>query len=248
MSDAQLKLRTIYQEKLPRLFEAVRAEAIRRRLSAPHLLDLDLHAEAYWQEGRRRLVVVGQETRGWLDEKNSEWTKFWSAATPDFELLFEQYRAFDCGKEYYNSPFWRACGELSSGLVRADWTFAWTNLFKMDEGLGRPSEGIQRVLHEHFDVLRDELALAQPHVVVFFTGAPLDWRIDEAHGDHVSFTSIGNRPQRELARVTGPGLPSLTYRTYHPNYLQQQKRWEVIGDLIADARRLAGEPASEQVT
>lgn len=230
-SPGQARLREHYESELPALFQALRARG--KVYSAPHLLNLDAHEGRYWRCGHR-LMVVGQETRGWLD--GDALTSFWSGRGPNVDALMKQYEDFECGRAFYNAPFRAACEVLSRAVNPSgpEWGFTWTNLFKVDEDLGRPSAETQEMLNKHFDVLTSEIEAADPEVVVFFTGAPLDWRIDQALGAPAVHTEIQGHPARVLSRLSSPKLPIAAYRTYHPNYLRRSGQWGVLDAIIRD--------------
>lgn len=233
MTPEQARLREEYESRLPALFEALQSR--RKSYSAPHLLNLDAHDGRYWR-CRRRLLVVGQETRGWLE--GAQFTDFWAARTPNIDVLMKQYEDFELGRAFYrNAPFCAACHQLSTALDPSgpEWGFAWTNLFKVDEDHGRPSDETQEVLGKHFDVLAAEIDAARPHVIVFLTGSPLDWRIDQALGTPAVHSQLPGYPVRVVSRISSPKLPTAAYRTYHPNYLRRSGQWKVLDAIVRDA-------------
>jgi len=101
----------------------------------------------------------------------------------------------------------------------------WNNIVKV--GLsgrkGRPSAEILEWQSPFFDVIRLEVSLLAPDIVVFFTGPKYDEFIRRVFPD-ARFEAARGRTERQLARVTAAGLPRAAVRTYHPGYLWRQGR------------------------
>jgi hypothetical protein len=201
-------------------------------LSAPHIVDLDAHG--YW-DCKVRLFIVGQETRGWMLRSDTD--AFWESGETILEPLLNQYRQFHCGMDFYRSPFWAAARSLHDQLNpnSPGWAFVASNLFKVDEAERRPSHEVQEVLYERFNLLPAELRNAEPHVVVFFTGAPLGAILLRAltpFGE-VKLQALPGYDLRVVARIVHPFLPLATFRTYHPNYLRRSRRAKVVDAIGA---------------
>lgn len=81
-----------------------------------------------------KLMVVGQETRGWG-----------SGVPQDVKEVVALYRTFDLGRRYRATPFWQAVHQLHRQLnpnspPRA---FLWSNLVKVSQHKTRPLPAIE---------------------------------------------------------------------------------------------------------
>ena len=107
--------------------------------------------------------------------------------------------------------------EESSGEQKI--SFLWNNLIKVGKSgmKGKPPEYIYRVEREFFDVIRKEIEILKPHLLVFLTGPYYDTvlreRINVRH-----FKGVGAYGERQLASFAVEGV-ACAMRTYHPNYL-----------------------------
>ena len=224
------ELRSIYANHWPSLVQLLHRQAVERKLSNPLLVDFEAHG---YYEAPTKLVVVGQQTFGYCGTLGE------TLSGDPIACLLEEYRQFNLGHSYTKSPFWRGSHELCQKLNPDSGApgFLWTNLVKLDEDGKRPSIDVENALARVFDVLADEIRLAEPDVVVFFTGPNYDRRLVQ------SFPRCEFRPvapgigERDLAHLSYPGLPALSFRTYHPNYLVRSKRWAHIGRIAALVQR-----------
>ena len=85
------------------------------------------------------------------------------------------------------------------------------------------------------------LAAARPDVAVFFTGPSgyYTWETEQQFPG-MKQIDVEGYDRRALVRLTHEGLPQATFRSYHPNYLRQTKRWDLISAIGAEARRVLG--------
>jgi hypothetical protein len=222
----------VYEQAWPALVAALADIDPGRNLSQPLLLDLDAHG---YLSAPTRLLVVGQQTNGWTK-------KPWgSPLGPEpIGYLCAEYREFQVGKDYYASPFWAAAHQLHRELNPGspDGAFIWSNVLKLDEGKGRPGADVEQRLLSHFDVVPAECRIAEPEVVVFFTGPEYDDVLRVAFPG-LQFVPIPGVEERLLARLVHPGLPRRSFRTYHPKYLRLRDRWDVIARMVQLAREEA---------
>lgn len=227
--DPQTSLEQVYRKKWPQLMRKLAPIAARRRLSRPHLIDLN--ANGYLQS-TVRLMVVGQQTKGWGE--GIAWD-----ATPleAVKQLARWYDDFELGAGYVRSPFWAASYELCRRLngEGCERQFVWANLVKIDEVEQRPSEDVEDAASASFNVLPAEVRFATPDVVVFFTGPHYDERLNSVFPG-CKFEAVKGRDGRVLSLLTHRDLPTQSYRTYHPNYLRRSKNWHVVAEIA----RLSG--------
>ena len=173
-----------------------------------------------------KLMVVGQETRGWGDGC--------AFAASD---LMRCYREFDLARTYRypGAPFWRAAHELYGGLNPhgPERAFLWSNLVKVDQYREADPNGRRPTLEveeavSRLGLLPQEIAVTEPDAVVFFTGPDYKVRLQETFPgvDHRSVCSV-------LSKLAHPELPCHTYQTYHPQYLNRSTRWGTIGEIVS---------------
>lgn len=176
--------------------------------------------EAYWS-AKRKAVFVGQETNGWSSED-------------DAAAQMETYERFNLGEAYYSSPFWNVIRKFEAALVGSTYSSVWLNLNRFDENDGSTSGANRLILSELDFLLKSELQILGPDIVIFFTGPDYDERLENLLG--ASVCQVGSFPLRQLCRFTTPGSKAIMFRTYHPKYLRLSKLEEsVIDSVCAEA-------------
>ncbi len=184
-----------------------------------------------YKHAKIKLLIIGQQTL--------EWDRF-----GDFDKsgdiiceLMRSYRDFKLGDGTVNpgSPFWRAARILYETLNPSyqRYGFMWTNIIKIDQHnksknrYGEPDDSIKKEMIRRFPVVPYEIKILKPDVVVFFTGPNYDWCLKETF-PQAKFSNIPPFRKHELSFVRDNKiLPKLTFRTYHPNYLQRSKNKEL---------------------
>lgn len=205
------QLRALYREN----WDAF-SDAMEKGSSAPLLMSA---SEAY-REASPRLLFVGQETNGW-DHPTS-------TADPTGELL-ERYEAFRFGEKFRNSPFWRAVHEIRGDVnpESSDASILWSNLGKVDVDNDLPPADVLDPLLQA-DILPQEIEITEPDAVIFFTGPTSKYdRLLRRTFDGAELKKL----EPNLHRVSHPDLPERSYRTYHPNFLQQDRQWERVESI-----------------
>ena len=207
-------LRTLYEREWPTL-QAGFGE--RQDLSSPFLVDPDAGG---YPDSKVRLLVVGQETRGWFDPIGSV----------GIDRLLEAYAET---KATYQGPLLQVARRLCRGFNNCDDAFAWTNAFKVDQvyrdpesvnpRYDHPDAEVREKLRSLFNVLSEEIRILCPDVVVFFTGPTLDDWLENLLGTLKFQKCHGQWNERRFARVVQDGnarpvLPKHSYRTYHPDF------------------------------
>jgi hypothetical protein len=243
----------------PRLND--RYESFRRvaRMPDEASAPLLIHVYEEWASSKHRALIVGQETMGWgLDGKYHrsacpncpfellETFKEWVEAREGVEALRHGYQVFEFAKNQppnHRSPFWRGFRELMLRIEgnQSARSMVWSNLFRVawKDGsvLRAPQSELQAIRSAQRNLLRDEVAILQPGAVVFLTGPRYDFEL------MAEFAGLEFQPVdgvAELARLIHPDLPSTSFRTYHPAYLNRSHRWHVLeqtaGLISSDVR------------
>jgi hypothetical protein len=199
-----------------------------------------------------KIVVYGKETAGWgWNSSNQEkyhhsqhdWRFRNQSTLRDFlenddaiEALCWTYQQFAFAngplRPRLNSPFWQAFREIEQWPGEG---VMWSNLlrvdYKADSILYADQNQREAILRQQGAIVVDELRALAPDVCVFFTGPKYDTTLENSFGN-IEFSQITGAPQRELARLRHIALPQQhSYRTYHPNYLSQSKKWGYIESI-----------------
>jgi len=183
-------------------------------------------------------MIVGQETNGWdylADEGAVPVTAIrtfhdFSACDTGVESMMRAYERFLYESEPWkrNSAFWRAFRLLSAVLGEQAPSILWTNIFKFDvEGsVIRNCSRLERevIMAAQKDVLKLEIRLLSPDVIVFFSGPTYDGALQVAFSDLTFHQFDSQTATRELAVVRSESLTPLCLRSFHPSYLQRSKR------------------------
>jgi hypothetical protein len=197
-----------------------------------------------------RIVVYGKETKGWkwthcLQEIYPEYPNNWPfqdlRTLADFLAHDDAIKGLIWGYEQFafaqhqpttrRSPFWRAFKQIQklpdSGVL-------WSNLVRVDQrgdSISTSSNAGQSILRQQRTLLYDELKALRPTACIFFTGPDYE-EILKAAFPHVEFKQIDAKPERELARLAHDDLPINTYRTFHPQALQFQGKWDYLDSIL----------------
>ena len=179
--------------------------------------------EAY-VESPTRLMIVGQETYGWYGH-------FAPGRSERITGIQDHYAEFDFAARYKSTPFWRAVHRLRSTVASSSdrRALAWSNLLPVDKAQKRPwaLEGHLAKL----GILRREIEVLKPDVVVFFTGPDYDGLVARQFPG-VLHQTVGGYDLRTLSRLAHAGLPTKSFRTYHPAYLSRSRQFDrVLGRL-----------------
>ena len=209
------RLYDLYQGHWNSLAEALRPHnPVQRGLSNPLLIDLSLE----YERAQPKLVIVGQQTKGW----GSFGEGYGNDPVAD---LMAAYTDFQLGRFYRPTPFWQAAYvvHMSTDQCTASFkpfSFGWTNLVKIDERTLRPSVEIEQLVSERFPVVREELEIARPDIVVFFTGPDYDGRLEG------TFPGLRRHPAAdvpEVERISHKSLPYRSFRRYHPGHMARRR-------------------------
>lgn len=193
------RLRMLYKKHWPSINKCMKDIP---NLSGPTVIDIP---DSYFNS-RTKLMIIGQQTFGW--NRGS------------LERLLKDYRDFNFGEKWYQSPFWNMTSKITTILGVSRYSIAWTNLVKCEYKKQRPPENIEEKVQSAFPVLSKEISILSPDLVLFFTGPNYDERLLRSL-PRSSFEKVGNYPERYLTQVSSPSLPKNSFRTYHPQFLRR---------------------------
>lgn len=173
-----------------------------------------------------KILFVGKECNGWFGD-----------VSDDVVGGMNKYDNFNLSKNGNRTVFWQYVywiNSLFNPEQREGNNFLWTNISKFCTLNG---EGLDWSVHtetvKHFNCLADEIKIANPDIVLFFSGHSYDDKIRIQFDGDIQFKKVFDEiSERELAKVEHPELPKHTYRVYHPKYLQIKNKYHYLEKLM----------------
>jgi hypothetical protein len=184
-----------------------------KNLSNPLLIHIK--DEEKYQKADIKIMFFGQETNSWYGELGSKSVKDLLHCYSDF-----------LGSTY-SSQFWNAVRDYVSTIQdlnpNKSVEFVWNNILKIgkENSKGKPQQDLVELQKEVFPVIREEVEILKPDLIVFFTGPYYDTYIKK-EWNGVVMNEASNYKIRQLAIMQHPSLPLNSYRIYHPNFLYRQ--------------------------
>lgn len=184
-----------------------------------------------------RVMFIGQETRGWLNEKPFPTCNDYS------ELIALHELGYPSAIPKWGKPVRRAAemmvGAISQRVAeqRNRPGFVWNNLIKVGkhQEIGKPCQHILDWQADWFVLLREEIeTFCKPNLIIFLTGPNYDSLIKRTFPD-VTFGSINGYRLREMAALDSSCFhDACAIRTYHPGYLNRGKgrMQRYLSDLV----------------
>jgi len=171
-----------------------------------------------YNEADIRVMVFGQETNKWHNELLR------SGAFADIQKLIDEYDyAFNTDDMFcLNTPFWKDFKKfrilLGEKYPIKTIRYVWNNIVKIGrvDIKGCPPDYIYDVERKYFSVIKEEINIIKPNVILFLTGPNYDNKISNVFGQ-VTYSAFSPLSERELAKISIPGV-DVAFRTYHPNY------------------------------
>ena len=176
-------------------------------------------------------MFVGQETHGW-GKMNSDPRQ----TVKDLLVMYEGFNLgksadYGDGKPFRNlkSPFWNFSksffhnvNHTNPEVSRKTNGFLWTKISKFDCNSTTPDNNLQTRNEAGFHLLKEEIAILRPDIVVFLTGTKYDGWIDKVFKParkEVMPEGFLNK----LSVIDG-SLPKRTFQTKHPRTLLGSKK------------------------
>ncbi|MCA1033089.1 MULTISPECIES: uracil-DNA glycosylase family protein [Bacillus] len=204
------QLYNLYEKYYPGMLSSLEGN----NLSNPLLLKIN--DEEQYQKADLKVMFLGQETNTWEGSLGSKSIE---------ELLGTYSRFFGEGKCFrYGGPFWNTVkdytGDIKEAYPDKRVEIVWNNLIKLgkENSKGAPKKSLVAIQKEAFPVIREELEILKPDVVLFFTGPRYDQYL-KAEWPNLTYHPLAHEPAGKLARLKGGSLHPQAFRTYHPNYL-----------------------------
>jgi hypothetical protein len=175
---------------------------------------LFINKEEELQSADIRVMIYGQETNGWCEGFNS-----------DIQPILDCYNGFyngglcwSYGGQFWNgvSKFWTM---LEAKYPNKKIRYICNNIVKIGKSdeKGFPPNYIYEVERSHFSIIKDELKIVKPNVVLFLTGPDYDSVIADNFGQ-LKYEALAPFSERWLSKVE-LSETDFAFRTYHPNFL-----------------------------
>jgi hypothetical protein len=197
------------------------AEKAMQGLSPPFFISTN----SDYEESHPKVVIVGPETWGWI--LKGTYSTFLDSVTLDTAI-----KKYDCYLKNHNGTvFFQYFRRIRRGIFGDNsdtkpGTILWLNLFKFNH---EPhtcrmtvSPHREAALAMQDNIFQREITLLKPNVVIFLTGPHYDEIIQRFY-PAVKFEAIGDQPVTQLAQVVDDQLHALSFRTYHPGYMNRRK-------------------------
>jgi hypothetical protein len=221
----QDQLNGIYMEYLDQLYENTEMlDSIDKyELSSPLFLSVDTDRGNY-VAGSLRMLFVGKETNGWFNPEERRLANLSSIKSKKEEYLqalVQHYRRFNLGYKQRMSALWRFLdivkGEFSQ---KVDLGFLWTNLIRHDYLCkAMPFDLFQKIDFHSNQILRKEIEILKPDILIFLTGPSYDWYITHTF-THARIFAMHNSKYSARQVAVVEGMPNVKHalRIYHPSY------------------------------
>lgn len=222
-SGLQQQLNAIYDEFL----EFVRP-IVANKISNPEKLSLPVMVSASrkYTQANPKCLIVGQQSATYSERLDK-------IAGYDSQTLIDYYSLslHDMMHGQVFDHFAQQLYEITN-QTRDFGGYLWTNLLKIS-----PMVDTQRVtnlpdelLAKCYELLRKEIAILRPDIIVFAPGNRFDDYIDQIY-EGVTYHEV---IPRFLYKMEHPDMVAQCFKTYHPSYLNAQRKMDVVVEQIAE--------------
>lgn len=188
--------------------------------------------ENWYTDADLRVMVFGQETNSWVGKNDDFGTPPSPVFSPDISIeavmgIYEDFYAsyYHDGTFSYNGPrygtfhygFNQFASLLNARFPGKRVAYVWNNIVKIGkaQGAGFCGPEIYALEREHFPVIREEIDILKPDLLLFLTGT-YDERIRDNWQD-VQFPALSPYAANEVAQMVSSGISVPAYRTNHPS-------------------------------
>jgi hypothetical protein len=206
------QLRALYEnhyEKLKQKFNVPGGNNRGDSPANPLLIQVD---EEKYKASDIKLMFFGKETNGWEGQYGER-----------INELLDTYQKFLVdGKDqgHFGNALRDYMKTIQIKYPEKKIDYVWNNILKVGKakGKGTPSSEIIIMQQEYFPVIKFEMEILKPDIIVFFTGPSYDKYIKYEFPD-VKFMVIQDVEEKEFCKVDSALLPDKAFRTYHPQHL-----------------------------
>ena len=258
------ELKALYASKWEELCNALQTvvclEQTDVKPAYPFLLSLarwenNRPTESWYADADLKVMVFGQETNSWTGKNDDFGTPPSPVFSPDVSMeavmgIYEDFYAtyYHEGKFSYNGTRYGTfhyglnsfATLLNAVFPNKRIAYVWNNLVKIGKAHGKGFCGtdIYVLEREHFPVIREEINILKPDLLLFLTGT-YDERIRDNWHD-AQFSALSSYAMNEVAQMASSELSIPAYRTNHPSaHLlkgEMEARYRVIVDDFVGKR------------
>lgn len=225
------KLENLYREEFKKLSPVLKDYNLKskrkKKSTNPFLLSVDENQI----NSNNRIMIFGQETNSWCKECEHK-----SQFSGNISKSLEVYKKFYLkgGFKKYRGAFWNEFKRIKKEVQKKknNSTFIWNNVNKIGRiGKGNITE-INKIQFEHFQVIKKEIDIIKPNIIVFLTGPNYNNFIRKNIGEFTETKIIDNLNKISMdLNYTDIKM----FKTFHPQALYRKKINKiVIGKLIEE--------------
>ena len=177
---------------------------------------LFLRTNKCYGDADKKLMIFGQETNGWGGIYGSGVTV--DDVMNEYETFFNTKYCYTYAGQFWNGVKYFV-NKLRKKYPNNSIDYVWNNIVKMGfDKKGFPYNIYDKIIKPNLnDIIKKEIKILKPHVIIFFTGPNYDHIINDIFNEPQR-KSIKGFTERELCEIIIPDIER-AYRTYHPNYL-----------------------------
>jgi len=171
-----------------------------------------------------KVMIFGQETLGW----HKPFGKSIDTLMDNYERLMDYHEGLKIyNKSSFKIGFKFFVEEIKQKYSNKKVVFIWNNISKIGRNEARGiTKEIRNIERTFFPVLKEEVEILKPDIVVFFTGNRNndikfhfpDAIFEKYHSNATLLSKGGTRKYQPAYRVISKGLPSKAVKVYHPSY------------------------------
>ncbi|WP_288007519.1 hypothetical protein [Thermonema sp.] len=176
--------------------------------------------ENEWQNADIRVMIFGQETNDWGDFNTdidlTDGASIHKHIKPILDYDDKFYNGGECWS--YGGQFWNGFSKFRTmfeeKFSNKKIKYIWNNIVKIGKSGEKgfpPGYIIYETERKHFSVIKDELQIIKPNVVLFLTGPNYDGVVTD-NFRQLKYTALSPFSARELSKVR---LSETAQRIYH---------------------------------
>lgn len=175
-----------------------------------------------------RIAIYGQETNGWYELDNSI-----EGIQQGYHEFFNLKECYSYGGQFWNG-FKRFLNKLNEKYPNKNIRPIWNNIVKIgcNDRKGFPPNYIHDIERKFFPIIKEEMEILKPNIVLFLTGPNYDEIIENNFGDLKS-EALHPFNERQLSKIEIENV-EFAFRTYHPNYLWRNNIDEYFDRILSE--------------